>query len=84
MAPGSCTIQKSPCVNLSVYPIKQDELAGAQDLAGKFNANSNETPTLPEALTPPFVPLYVEDLFTKFIKMFIETTKAQHQILAES
>ena len=43
------------------------------------NASSNEALTLLEASTPPFVPLPTKDLFTKFMKVFIETTQAWDQ-----
>ena len=58
-------------------------LAGAQGPAKRSNAESNEVPTPPEASTPPFVPPTSEDLFTKFMKVFMETTQAQAQALAE-
>ena len=75
MAPGSCTTRRSPCINPFIDPTKQDELAGAQGRSS--NAGSNEAPTLPETPTPPLVLPPTEDLFTKFMKVFIETTQAQ-------
>ena len=86
MAPGSCAWQ-SPCVNPLANPIgEQDELT-SQGPVREFNAGSDEAPTKaptpPEASTPPLVPLFTKDLFTKFIKVFIETTQAQAQTLAE-
>ena len=78
MALESCTIQRSPCVNPPVNPLKQDELAGARS-----NAGSNEAPTLLKALTPPLVLPPSENLFTKFIKVFMKTMQTQAQVLAE-
>ena len=87
MAPKSCA-RRSTRVNTPVHPAGElDELAGAQGPARRFNAGSDETPTeaptSPEASTPPHVPLTSEDLFTKFMKVFMETTQAQAQALAE-
>ena len=87
MAPGS-RAQRSPCVNPPANPTgEQDELAG-QGPVQEFNARSNEAlteaPTSPEAPIPPLVPPSIEDLFIKFMKVFIETTQAQAQALAES
>ena len=79
MAPGSRTTCRSPCVNTPVDPAGElDELAGAQ--GGRSDAGSDEAPTPPEA--PPPAPTS-EDLFTKFMKVFMETTQAQAQALAE-
>ena len=81
MAPGSCTTRRSPCVNTPVNPTGElDELAGAQGLARGSNANSNEAPTPPEASTLPLVAPTSEDLFTKFMKVFMETTQARDQL----
>ena len=69
MAPISRTTRQSPCVNpLANIPGEQDELAGATE---KTNAGSNEASTSPLVLPP------AKDLFTKFMKVFIETTQAQ-------
>ena len=81
MAPKFYT-RRSLCVNTPANLVeKLDEIAGAQDPAIKSNAGSNEAftkvPTLPEAPTLPLAPLPTEDLFTKFIKVFIKTTQAQ-------
>ena len=86
MAPGS-RARQSLCVNPQTNPTgEQDELASQGSIRG-FNAGSNEAPTKaptpPEALTPPFVPLSTKDLFIKFIKVFMETTQAQAQAVAE-
>ena len=82
MAPGS-RARRSPCVNTPVNPVGElDELAG-QDPARGSNVGSNEAPTPPKASTPPLVPPTSEDLFTKFMKVFMETTQAQAQVLAE-
>ena len=72
MAPESRTTQRSLRVNPPVDPTEQDELAGAQ--GGRSNTGNNKTPIPPEAPTPTLVPSLSEDLFTKFLKVFIETT----------
>ena len=81
MAPGSCAHWSSH-VNTPVDPAQElDELAGAQGLARGSNAGSNkastEASTPPEAPTLPLVPPPTEDLFTRFIKVFMETTQVQ-------
>ena len=88
MAPGSCA-RWSPCINTPVDPAGElDELAVAQGPARRSNAGSDEASTEaltpPEASTPPLVLPTSEDLFTKFIKVFMETMQAQAQALAES
>ena len=87
MAPGSRTIRRNHCINTSVNPAGElDELAGAQSSAKRSNAGSDEAsteaPTPSEASTPPLIPS-LEDLFTKFMKVFMETTQAQVQALTE-
>ena len=82
MASGS-RARRSPCINPPADPTgEQDELAGQRPVRG-FNTGSNEAPTKaltpPEAPTPPLVPSSTEDLFTKFMKVFMETTQAQAQ-----
>ena len=77
----SRTTRRSPCVITLVNPAKElDELAGAQGPARRSNAGSNEilteAPTPPEASIPSLVPPTSEDLFTKFMKVFMETTQA--------
>ena len=86
MAPGS-RVWRSPRVNPSADPTgEQDKLAGQGPIRG-FNAGSDEAPTKaptpPEAPIPPLVPPSIEDLFIKFMKVFMETTQAQVQVLAE-
>ena len=66
MAPGF-RARWSPCVNPPANPI------GEQDEA------LTKTPTPPEAPTPPLVLSSTEDLFTKFMKVFMGTTQAQVQ-----
>ena len=78
MAPES-RARRSLCVNLLLNPAgEQDELAGAQGPAKGSNVGSNkafiEAPTPPEAPTLPFVPPPAENLFTKFMKVFMKTT----------
>ena len=85
MAPGSCTTHRSPHVNTLVDSAEElDELAGTQGPARKSNGRSNEAPTEaptpPEASTPPLVLPTSEDLFTKFMKVFRETTQAREQL----
>ena len=80
MAPESRNTWQSPCVNPPVNILgEQDELAGAPR---RSSAGSDKAPTFFETPTPPLIPPPAEDLFTKFIKVFIETTQAQ--ALAES
>ena len=78
MIPGSRTNRRSPRVNPPVDPIEQDELASARSDAG-----SNEAFTFSKTPILPLVPPFSEDLFTEFMKVFIETTQAQVQVLAE-
>ena len=85
MALGSRTTRRSPCVNTPVDPVGElDELVGAQGPAKRFNAGSDEAPTEapipPKASTSPLVPPTSEDLFTKFIKVFMEMTQAREQL----
>ena len=75
MAPGSRTYQ-SPCVNFLVDLIEQNELAG-QGPARKSNVGSNEAFIPLEALTLPLVSSPIKDLFTRFMKVFIETILVQ-------
>ena len=81
MAPRSRATRQSPCVNTPVNLAGElDELTGAQGPVRRSNAGSNKAPTEasipPEASTPPLVPPTSKDLFTKFMKVFIETTQA--------
>ena len=72
IAAGSSTTWRSPYVNpLANILREQDELAGARS-----NAGSNKVFTSPKALILPFVPSLVEDLFTKFMKVFMKTMQA--------
>ena len=81
MAPRSRTICRSPCVNTLVDPAWElNKLAGAQSSARRFNAGSDEAPTPPEAFTPPLVHFTFENFFTKFMKVFMETTQARDQL----
>ena len=74
MALGSCATCQSPCVTTTVDPAKElDELAGAQGPARGSNAGSDEAPTPLKAIILPLVPP-TEDVFTKFMKVFMETT----------
>ena len=78
MAPRSLITGQSLRINLPIDPIEQDELAGARS-----DADSNKALTFPKAPTPPLVSPSSKDLFTKFMKIFMETTQAQVQALAE-
>ena len=83
MALWSCACQ-SLCVNTLVDLARGlHELAGTQGLTKRSNAESNKALIFPEASTSSFVPLISKDLFTIFIKVFMETTQAQAQALAE-
>ena len=83
MAPGSCAC-RNPRINTPVNPAGElNELTGAQGPAKRSKAGSDEALTPLEASTPLFVPPTSEDLFTRFMKVFIETTQAQAQALAE-
>ena len=73
MAPGSCA-QWSTHINYSANRTKQNELASAQNAAKRSNASSNKISTLFETLTPSFVPPPTKNLFTKFMKVFMELT----------
>ena len=78
MALGSCARQSScnnPPANLTG---EQDELASLQGPVGRSDIGNNEAPTPPEAPTQPLVPL-TKDLFTKFMKAFMESTQAWDQ-----
>ena len=78
MTSGSRTTRRSPHVNpLDDILEEQDELAGARS-----DASSDEAPTPPEVPTLPLVFSPAKDLFTKFMKVFMETT--QIQALAKS
>ena len=73
MAPESRAC-RSPCVNTPVDSAGElDKLAG-QNPARRSNAGSDEAPIFPKAPTPTLVPPTFEDLFTIFMKMFMETT----------
>ena len=66
------------CVNPSTnLAQEQDMLASAQGPAKRSNVRSNEAPTPPKAPTSYLVLLSAKDLFTKFMKIFMETTQAQ-------
>ena len=87
MSPGSHT-RWSPCVNLLInFARKQNELADAQGPAKKSNIRRNKafTKAFPSLETPipPLVLSPTENLFTRFIKVFIKMTLAQDQALAK-
>ena len=66
---------------LTNFTGEQDELAGAQSLAGRSDAGSDEVPTTFKTPTSLLISPPTKDLFTKFMKVFMETTQAQ--VLAE-
>ena len=85
MAPGSRTTHQSPRINTPINPAGElNELAGAQGPAKRSNTRSDEALTEaltpPEASIPPLIPPTSEDLFTKFMKLFIEMTQAREQL----
>ena len=83
MTPVSRTTYWSFCVNILVDPARKlDELTGAQGLARKSNVGSSEDPIPAEAITLSLIPP-PKDFFTKFIKVLMEITQAQAQILAK-
>ena len=75
---GSYACQ-SLCVNSPVDHTEQNKLVG-QSLARGFNAGSNKTSikasTLQETPILTLVPPFTKDYFTRFMKVFIETTRA--------
>ena len=80
MAPGSRAC-RSPRVNTPVDPARElNKLAGAQGPTRRSNAGSDESLTPPEASTSPLIPPTSKDLFTKFMKVFMETTQARDQL----
>ena len=84
MALGSRIIRQSPCVNTPVNPAEElNKLVGAQSPAKRSNAESNEAPieasTPLETLTLTLIPPTSENLFIKFMKVFMETIQAQDQ-----
>ena len=81
MAPGSYTTHRNPRVNTPVDLVGElDELASASGPAKKSNAGSEKAhikaSIFLEAPTQPLVPLTSENLFIKFMKMFMEITQA--------
>ena len=82
MAPRSCA-QRSFCNNpLANLTEEQDKFASLQGLAKRSDAGSNKAFIPPKASTLLLVPL-TEDLFTKFMKAFVESIQAQDQEQAE-
>ena len=78
MAPRSCIIRQSFWINISAdFTGELDELVGAQGPTKRSNIGSNEALTPPKASILLLVPSPTKDLFTKFMKMFIEMTKTQ-------
>ena len=82
MASGSCT-QWNPYNNPpAILTGEQDELANSQGLTKRLNAGNNKAPISSKALIlskasiSSFI-LSTKDLFTKFIKAFVESIQAQ-------
>ena len=72
-------VQWSSHVNLLTNSIKkQDKLADAQSLAERSNIRSNKASTkafIPlKTFTLPFILFSTKNIFTKFIKAFVELT----------
>ena len=82
MAPGSHA-RRSPRVNTPVDPARELNELGGQGPARGSNVGSNEALTPPKISTALLVPPTSKNLFTKFMKMFMETTQAKAQVLAE-
>ena len=78
MAPRSCACRSARVNTPADAAAELDELADQGPARGS-NAGSNEALIPPEAPTPPLVPPTSEDLFTKFMKVFIETTQPWDQ-----
>ena len=73
---------------MAEFTREQNELAGPQGLAKRSDASSNKALTPPEASTLPKAPispffLSTKDLFTKFMKAFVESTQAWDQEQSE-
>ena len=75
IASGSHATRRSPRIITSVDPVGElDKLAGAQGTARRSNARSKKAPIPLKALIASLVPPPAKDLFTKFMKVFMETT----------
>ena len=82
MAPRSYA-RRSPYNNpLANLTGEQDELVSLQGPVRRSDIGSDEAPTPSEAPTLPLVPP-IKDLFTKFIKAFVESTQAWDREQAE-
>ena len=72
---------RNPHVNPPANYTKQNELTSIQDLTRQSNIRSNKAlskaHTSPKAYTLFFIPPHTKNLFTKFMKMIIETMQAQ-------
>ena len=78
MALRSHTTQRSSCVNpLSDPTREQNKLTDTQNQARRSDAGNNKAFTLCKAPTPTLVSPPAKDLFTKFMKVFVETKLAQ-------
>ena len=72
---------------LQPIPLKNKMSLPAKAQSKIFNTGSNKAPTkvltLPKAPTSPLIAPSTKDLFTKFIKVFMEMIKAQPQVLTK-
>ena len=81
VAPGFCACWSSRVNTLANFAGELNELIGQNPAKGS-NAGSDKTfiESPPEAPTPPLIPFISENFFTKFMKVFMETTQAQDQL----
>ena len=86
MAPGSYAC-RSPYINTPANLARELDEFASQGPARGSNVGSDEAftkaPNPPEATTLPLILPPSKDLFTIFMKAFMETTQAQVQALAE-
>ena len=83
MIPGSWTTQYSSYIYPPVDFTEENKLVGTQDPVWRSDASSDKAFIPPKVPTWPLVPLFAKDFFIKFMKIFIKTTQAYAQILAE-
>ena len=63
-------------MNLLADPFREQDKLASQDPAKKSNIKSDKASSLLEAPFPTLILLPIKDFFTKFMKVFIELTKA--------
>ena len=80
MALQSCVCW-SPCINIPANPAGELNELADQGPVRESNVGSNKASTkvltLLKAPIPPLVLPFIKDLFTKLMKVFIETTQVQ-------